>query len=61
MPTNIEELNAWCDAHGEERFAFDAETDGELSFTAQENGDMLVECALSKRFRKYPFGEAASV
>lgn len=52
--TTIEELNAWLEAKGEQPFAFDPETDGELTCSTLENGDLLVECSASGRFRKYP-------
>lgn len=64
--TNItkEQFDAFLAQTGEHAPAFmadySAETDGEITYNVDGNGDLLVECATSKRFAKYPWPATAA-
>jgi hypothetical protein len=66
-PVTKEQFDAFLAAHPEEKAPafltdYNAETDGEVTYNVDGNGDLLVECATSGRFAKYPWPkEGASV
>jgi hypothetical protein len=59
-PITKEQFDAYLAAHPEEKAPafladYNEETDGEITYNVDHNGDLLVECATSKRFTKFPW------
>lgn len=53
LAANPDEKQPFVDPQGASTYV--AETDGEITYNVDANGDLLVECGLSKRFTKYPW------